>query len=388
MRGMRRIRSFASARRLAMLAVAAVSLALGLLTPDARVGAYRMPWLVISEVYPAALSDGVGLAAAEWVEIFNPQAHAVSLDGWALEDAQAIEFLPDLTIAAGEAVIVVGSAVELELPAGRQLVVLEGPRIGSGLRNTGDRVALVDPFGVRHDAVSWGDIRQPKAFAAPDSGRSISRARLGGQRAGAPSPWSVDTDELPAGPAPRHSRPDALVQISGALVNPVDGQAESITLLNVSDQPLRTINWTMTVGSALIRLPSVRIAVGASWTLSESDGKIGAGLPDVGGHLVLRDAGGRWLATASYGSDHTFHRLPALPRGQTISFTEFARVHPATPWWAAYEDHSIGSYHLSNAPGDQTLMASEIRAGVVSQSAPRSAVRRLGQGWLGLWSAA
>ena len=291
------------------------------------------PALLISEVHPNAASDGPAAEMHEWVEIHNPESYRVSLKGWTLEDVQAIAPLPDVVLEPGETVVVVGSSSRLPVPAGRTLVILETARIGSGLRNAGDRVALVDPYGVRHDAVSWGDIRWPRSSEPPEPHQSIVRTRLGGQTlTDKLTPWTVE--EAVAQPdRHQHARPETAVQIVSALVDPSDDDSESITIRNVSDKPVLTVNWSLTVGTSLTTLRSVRINPGESFTITERDGEIGSGLAASGGHLVLRDPRGNWLATASWGNDETFHRMRPPSQGEEIHFSPFARVHPRIAWF-------------------------------------------------------
>ena len=139
------------------------------------------PRLVISEVHPSVLPTDSSTDSNEWVEIHNLERHPVSLEGWTIEDSQAIARLPDFEIEPGGAVLVVGSSADIAVPAGRSLVILESANIGTGLRDAGDRVALVNPLGVRHDAVSWGSVRTPRAIDPPNPRQSIIRTPTGGQ---------------------------------------------------------------------------------------------------------------------------------------------------------------------------------------------------------------
>ena len=296
------------------------------------------PRLVISEVHPNAGADGTSFESHEWVELHNLEEHPVSLRGWTIEDAQAIARLPDYDLPAGAAVLIVGDASQITVSAGETLIKLQTRRLGSGLRNAGDRVALVDPYGVRHDAVSWGDVINPRYIDKPQPGQSIVRTRTGGQTlSNKLTPWRVD-EEVNANPDQyKHPRPDTIVRITSALVTPVGDEPESITVTNISDRPVLTVNWTLTVGSALVRLRSARIEPRESHTFVGADGRLGGGLKQSGGHLVLRDPRGNWLATASWGSDETFHRLPVGSPGEEVHFSRFARVHPRIPWFESID---------------------------------------------------
>jgi len=298
--------------------------------------------LVISEVHPNVAADGSSWESHEWIEIHNLERHPVNLDGWIIEDAQSIAPLPDIELPAGGAVLVAGSAADIEVPAGKTLIILDRPRIGTGLRNAGDRVALINPYGVRYDAVSWGDVRWPRASEPPNPRQSIVRTSTGGQSlTNRLTPWTVG-EAISAEPdRHRHPRPESSVRMVKALIDPGEGDSETLTIRNLSDRPLLTVNWTLTVNNSLITLPSVRIEPGASYDIREADGTLGAGISSDGGHLVLRDSRGNWLATASWGDDHTFHRIPPPAPGQELRFNPFARVHPRVPWFDVDRDDRL-----------------------------------------------
>ena len=292
------------------------------------------PRLIISEVHPSVVASESSTDSNEWVEIHNLEPYPVRLEGWTIEDSQAIARLPDFEIEPGGAVLVVGSSADVAVPAGRSLVILESANIGTGLRNTGDRVALVNPVGVRYDAVSWGSVRTPRAIEPPNPRQSIIRTPTGGQTlSDSLTPWTVG-EAISAEPERhRHALPDTTMRITMAQIDPPVGEAESITIKNISDKPLLTVNWSLTVGNSLVKLRSVRILPDESFEVTEPDGKLGAGLSRRGGHLVLRDQHGNWLATASWGDDNTFHRQSVPPPGEPLRFSPLARVHPRIPWF-------------------------------------------------------
>ena len=326
-------------------------------TDSGLLHATHNPRLVISEVHPNALADGSSTESHEWIEIHNLERYAVSLNGWTIEDSQAIAALPDFDIAAGATVLVVGSDAGIVVPAGETLIKLDIPRLGSGLRNAGDRVALINPYGVRHDAVSWGDQRWPRFIDAPNPGQSIIRTASGGQSlSDDPTPWTVDETISVDPKRDRHSRPDTMVRITSALASPLDNEPESFAVTNISDQPVLTVNWSLTVGRSLVKLRSVRIEPRASHTFTGADGKLGSGLNAAGGHLVLRDPMGNWLATASWGSDEKFHRLPSPAPGKEIRFSPQARIRPRVPWFESV-DHGLQTMVHAGLPTQALLYA-------------------------------
>ena len=310
------------------------------------------PRLVISEVHPSVINTSATINSNEWIEIYNLERYSVSLDGWTIEDSQAIARLPDVELEPGVAVVIVGSSADIVVPAGQTVVVLDSASIGTGLRNTGDRVALVNPYGVRYDAVSWGTVRSPRAIAPPNPRQSIIRRPTGGQSlSDSLTPWTV-SEAINAEPERhRHPRPDTTMRITTAQVDPPVGQPESVTIKNISPEPLLTVNWTLTVNDALIRLRSVRLEPGGSFIVTDPDGRIGGGLSRRGGHLVLRDQHGNWLATASWGNDHTFHRQSSPGPGEAVRFNSLARIHPRIPW---FESNNRGNRVMVGATSSRS----------------------------------
>ncbi len=288
------------------------------------------PGLIISEVHPNAAAHGSAAAVHEWVEITNLAPRRVSLGGWFIEDAQAVARLPDCELEPGASALVVGSSAEMRVPPGAALIVLDSARIGSGLRNAGDRVALIAPDGVRYDAVSWGDIRNPRYLHSPAAGHSIVRTPLGYQRENERStPWSADPAIRANPKIHRHAPPNTQIQLVSAMIDPPGGQAETITVRNLSPRPVVAINWALTAGASLVRLYSARIEPGDVYTFSDPSGRFGSGLARSGGRLVLRDPQGRWLATASWGNDETFHRQAAPEAGAELRFDPLTRARPS-----------------------------------------------------------
>ena len=319
---------------------------------------------MISEVHPNVAADGSSLEAHEWVEIHNLERHPVSLQGWTIEDAQAIARLPAFELQGNESVLVVGSAADVAVAAGKSIIILESRRIGTGLRNAGDRVALINPYGVRYDAVSWGDVRWPRASEPPNPRQSIIRNASGNQSiSDRLTPWTLG-EAISAEPdRHRHPLPDTSVRITRALIDPDDDGPETITIRNVSRQPLITVNWTLTVNNALITLRSVRIEPGAEYDIQEPDGVIGGGLSSKGGHLVLRDSRGNWLSTASWGNDETFHRLPSATAGEAMHFTPLARIHPRIPWFDFDRNNTtlISAWHEPRLLQGSTIALQSLR---------------------------
>ncbi len=294
----------------------------------------KHPSLLISEIYANTLDQGAPIETIEWVELYNPARVAVNLGGWTIEDSQAIGRLPDIDLPPLSVSLIVGRGSSVTVPAGAILIVLDSADIGTGLRDAGDRVSLVNPFGIRVDSISWGDASSRIDVSRPAAGQAIVRRPNGRVRlSDTPSAWRVEENLRAIPPLAPHKRPDSAVQITSAMVSPKSDQVESVTIRNVSTETLLTINWRLTVGRSLIKLRSVRLDPGEELVITESDDQLGGGLSQSGGHLVLRDVHSRWLATASWGDDESFHRLQTPPRGEPLEFHSHARVHPQRPWW-------------------------------------------------------
>jgi hypothetical protein len=137
--------------------------------------------VVVNEVLYDADSD-VPDAQAEWIELYNAASAPVDLTGWALRDAATSDTLSGFIIPArGFAIIAASDDFRAVYPDFTgPLLVLDG-RIGNGLGNDGDALALVDASGEIIDAVSWGDdssILDPSVDDVP-SGHSIERKSAG-----------------------------------------------------------------------------------------------------------------------------------------------------------------------------------------------------------------
>ena len=97
----------------------------------------------------------------EWIEIYNPTDHAISLKNWRLRDNSG----SDTVINANKSVPAFGFALISkdarpwsfwnENPLAKKIEL--GRQIGDGLDNDGDHVYLKKPDGTVVDAVGWGD---------------------------------------------------------------------------------------------------------------------------------------------------------------------------------------------------------------------------------------
>ena len=120
-----------------------------------------------------------------------------------------------------------------------------------------------------------------------------------------------------------------------------DDEPAGMVIGNVVDEPLLTVNWRLSVGARAVTLPSVRLEAGERRAFTAERLGIGGWLSAGAGRLILRDAHGRWLSTASWGADTTFHEIEAPRAGEPIWFTDARRVRPEVPWHRWFERQDV-----------------------------------------------
>jgi len=147
------------------------------------------PHVVISEV------AYTGLAAQEWVELYNPTSATVDLTNYKLGDAESVAswepmflFPSGTLLAPGEVLVIAVNATDvfnadLEFYDTDATVPDMIPYAGWGhtnypfsLRNAGDQVVLLDPDDMPVDVVVWGDAVFPDV--TPHPGVDVSGASL------------------------------------------------------------------------------------------------------------------------------------------------------------------------------------------------------------------
>ncbi len=128
--------------------------------------------IIISEVmFNAAIESS---NQGEWIEVYNSGTTAVDVTGWVLQDNSATDTITSAMCPSGLCQVPAGgcwliAVTPLDLqnefdqytnPAGLVVDVARtiflGSKIGGGLANTGDGVALVYTSGEAVDCVSWG----------------------------------------------------------------------------------------------------------------------------------------------------------------------------------------------------------------------------------------
>ncbi len=164
---------------------------------DAPLRAMATPAVVINEIlFHAPSHDG----ADEWIELHNPGADAVSLDGWAFTDGIDFVFPPGSQIAPGGYLVIAAdrSRALANHPSLDPALVLGD--YGGDLSNGGERVALSRPDGgvlVVEDAVEFVEADRWHRFS-DGRGASLERRDPRGDSLAA-SNWA-DSDESAKAP--------------------------------------------------------------------------------------------------------------------------------------------------------------------------------------------
>ncbi len=140
--------------------------------------------ILINEVQSNPLQSGSD-SSYEWIELFNPGAEAVELIGWGISDNYEMDEIPSLNVSANGFVLVAASesfSVNFPNYNGTIVFTVDG-RIGNGLGNAGDRLALKDSAGTIIDEMSYGDDESITSPSYPNvaDGHSLERAPCGGQ---------------------------------------------------------------------------------------------------------------------------------------------------------------------------------------------------------------
>ena len=143
--------------------------------------------LVINEVlYDTSndqnMSGQGGSNRGEFVEIYNPTGSGVNVNGWKVEDGSSSETLPNVTILAGDFLILTGAdESQFEtfwtVPSTVVYASALGGTIGNGFDNAGGLVRLKDSSATLIDQMSFGGDTSVLNPAPPDvvTGHSLER---------------------------------------------------------------------------------------------------------------------------------------------------------------------------------------------------------------------
>lgn len=139
--------------------------------------------LLITEVYYDVDGTHGVETTNEWVEIYNGTDQAADLSGWMIGDSAGSDVLPEGTVLASNAFMVVSDDASTEtfwsLPDGTVFVALDSA-IGNGLANGGDAVYLKNVAAEIIDSMSYGtntDAFDPSVPAVAP-GHSIMRTDI------------------------------------------------------------------------------------------------------------------------------------------------------------------------------------------------------------------
>ena len=114
------------------------------------------PALQISEIHYNPGTEQGNDSDFEFLEIFNPTEHAVSLANWSIENAIHKTFSMEDSIVAYGFIVVARNADSLALTMTEPSHLTQWPG-GQSLNNTGETIELVRPDGGLADVVSYED---------------------------------------------------------------------------------------------------------------------------------------------------------------------------------------------------------------------------------------
>jgi hypothetical protein len=224
------------------------------------------PALLISEIMrnPAVVGDSVG----EWIEIHNPTATDVDLEGWAIDDrASDFHIIRGSLVVGAGGYVVIGRSTDTARNGGAP--VDYSYRGSFVLGNGADSIALLDAHGLTVDEVSWDRgatwIRPNGASMALVDGRWCeSGPQFGSGDRGTPGAAN-DCTPLPHRDVvinEVHTDPNAVSDTAG----------EWLELYNATNSAVDINGWvlrdddydahTITAGGALLIQPGQAIALG------------------------------------------------------------------------------------------------------------------------------
>lgn len=152
------------------------AVASGFPPPSAEKSPYQVK---VNEVMYAPAEGG-----CEWLELYNAADSPVVLQGWTVADNRATDILPPLALPARSFAVVAADETPFRKAhpgfTAALLPIADG-RIGNGLADGGDRIALRDAEGRLVDALSYGDDASVLSPSAPSvaPGHSIERSPAG-----------------------------------------------------------------------------------------------------------------------------------------------------------------------------------------------------------------
>nr|MCU0509519.1 lamin tail domain-containing protein [Anaerolineae bacterium] len=300
-----------------------------LLVPATSHGTPANHLLITEVVYDPAAPE----PSAEWIELLNASGSPQNLRDWSLRDNSSTDPLPDVTLEAGQYLVVAVNRDEFlaAYPGyGGALIALASP-IGNGLSNSGDSLALVDPAGVVVDAMSYGDdangfnppcpdvdegqalARYPDAVDSDSSADWLAAAPSPGAPAAPPAPTETPSstptpwDTPTATPTPTNTptavtpeatstpSPTPIAALPPVLLSEVyydapqtgsEGKYEWIELFNPSDEKISLRGWRIADNSATDTLPDATIPARGFLVIAASNDGFRANFTSFSGNLV------------------------------------------------------------------------------------------------------
>ena len=288
-----------------------------------------------------------------------------------------MDVLPAQVVPPGGFVVVAASDAATLESSDITIVVVTDGRLGNGLANSGDRLALSAPSGEVIDAVPWGSDQSVVDLPSPPAGQSLSRdlASLTFSL-GAPTPGV-------AAPSIDVSGPVQVLLIVEVFANGWQGQRDAafewVEIFYPNDTAIDLTGWRIAdkVGSDPLAgtvLSGARVVVAGSaeavsvdvrHVITIDDGRIGNGLANGGDAVSLIDPAGRQVDLVEFDG-------PPVPRpeeGRSIARVDDAWILSLTP--------------TPGEPGVDPLLAAlseptDALATAPSSSAPTVAVRQEG----------
>lgn len=317
--------------------------------------------LVITEFManPAAVSDSAG----EWVEVHNPGAVAVNMNGWKLMDfdGNAHVIASSVVVPAG-GYVVLGSNANVGTNGGVNVAYSYGSQWS--LTNGTDAIALFNGAAklvdvLRYTASSWGltsgaslSLRDVNLDNNDPSSWCVSQQLWSGSKGDKGSPGAANSCAA--------ATPTALV-ITELMINPaaaVDDVGEWFEVHNPNSQSVDLSGWTIASGTATHVIGTLSIAPGQYKVFARTAGALLPGTPYIYGvgtaaDVILGNSGGDTLT---------------LKNASGVVVDEVSYTTTGTPKWTVTAGASLALKQPALDNSDPTNWCTE--ATVISASAP------------------
>lgn len=242
---------------------------------------YQKGRILINEIYPGSANDA-------WIELANPETHALSLSGFTVRSGTNLPIVLQGTIAANGHVVVAP--------------------LKSGLSGKLGVVFLVDPDGYTTDEVEWGDEDVTPLDNAPaqtTAHTSIARtfdtftswnALADFKETALPTP-GLSNRIVPV------STDETSFHLNEIFPNPkgADEQNEFIEIKNTASSSVSTLGWHIAINQNQPKeIPEQIIAPHSLFVLRKTD--LGNAIPNTGGTITLLSPLGKIMDTVAYTS--------------------------------------------------------------------------------------